>query len=180
MILLYETTDVSTTKELCAVVRFFDDDANHVSSRFFRLYEVSKANASTIFITVQQDLEKHKIPMGNIIGYAANGANAMMGSHNNVQTRFEAINPHIFTMKCICHSAAICASNDCTKLPREAEDFICEVYSYFSHSAKRLKEFSEFQHFTNTEPHKLLRPCQTRWLSLNQCVQCILGTVECS
>ena len=31
------TTDVSTTKELRAVVQFFDDDANHVSSHFFRL-----------------------------------------------------------------------------------------------------------------------------------------------
>ena len=118
------TTDVSTTKELCAVVQSFDDDANHVSSHFFRLYEVSKADASTIFITVQQDLEKHKIPMGNIIRYAADGTNVMMGSHNSVQICFEAINPHIFTMKCKCHSAAICASNACTKLP-EAEDFIC-------------------------------------------------------
>lgn len=173
-ILLDETTDIATTKELCTVVRFFDDDTNHVSCRFFRLYEIAKADAATIFNTVQQDLEKLGIPMSNIVGYAADGANVMMGGNNSVRTRFEADNPHIFTLKCICHSAAICASNACTKLPREAEDFIREIYSYFSHSAKQLKEFNEFQHFTDTQPHRLLRPCQTRWLSLNQCVQRIL------
>lgn len=45
-----------------------------------------------------------------------------------------------------------------------------EIFSYFSHSAKRLATLQEFQYFTNTEPHKILRPAQTRWLSLRQCV----------
>ena len=81
--------------------------------------------------------------MGNIIRYAADDANIMMGSHNSVQICFEAINLHIFIMKCICHSAAILASNACTKLT-EAEEFVCEVYSYFNYSAKSLEEFSEF------------------------------------
>ena len=173
-ILLDETTDVSTTKQLCAVVRLFDSSTECIASRFFRLYEVSKADAETLFTTVKEDLEKIGIPLNNIIGYAADGANVMMGGHNSVRTRMEELNPHIFTMKCICHSAAICASNACTKLPRDTEDFIREVYSHFSHSAKRLSEYNAFQHFTDTEPHKLLRPCQTRWLSLNQCVQRIL------
>ena len=30
------------------------------------------------------------------------------------------------------------------------------------------------QGFCKTEPHKLLKPCQTRWLSLHQCVSRIL------
>ena len=55
-------------------------------------------------------------------------------------------------------------------LPRSIEDLIREIYSHFSHSAKRLAEYEKFQFFTTTEPHKILKPAQTRWLSLEQCV----------
>ena len=73
-------------------------------------------------------------------------------------------------MKCLCHSAHLCASHACEKLPRAVEDFVRDIYSHFCHSAKRLAEYERFQHFTNTEPHKLLKCSQTRWLSLEQCV----------
>ena len=43
----------------------------------------------------------------------------------------------------------------------------------FSHSAKR-SEYEKFQHFAQTEPRKLLKPAQTRWLSLEQCIQRII------
>ena len=45
-----------------------------------------------------------------------------------------------------------------------------DVYNYFSHSAKRQEQFRVVQHFCNMEQHKLLRPCQTRRLSLQSCV----------
>lgn len=45
---------------------------------------------------------------------------------------------------------------------------------FFKNSAKRICQFAEFQHFCNVEPHKLLRPAQTRWLSLLAVVQRIL------
>ena len=73
-------------------------------------------------------------------------------------------------MRCICHSAHLCASHACEKLPRTAEELLRDVYNYFSHSAKRQAEYSLFQYFADIVPHKLLRPCRTRWLSLHSCV----------
>ena len=60
------------------------------------------------------------------------------------------------------------------KLPRAIEDLIRDIYSHFAHSAKRLSEYKKFQHFAETEPHKILKPAQTRWLSLEQCIQRVL------
>ena len=77
-------------------------------------------------------------------------------------------------MKCPCHSAHLCASHACERLPQAVEDLVCDIYSFFSHSAKRLAEFETFQHFAQTEPHKILKPAQTRWLSLQMCVSRIL------
>jgi hypothetical protein len=48
------------------------------------------------------------------------------------------------------------------------------MFNYFSHSAKRQHDFKEFQNFVDAEPHKMLRPCQARWLSLQAVVNRIL------
>ena len=58
------------------------------------------------------------------------------------------------------HSAHLCASHACEKLPRAIENVVRDVYSYFSHSAKRLAGFQKFQLFAQVEPHKILKPAQ--------------------
>ena len=119
-------------------------------------------------------LEKSSIPIENIIGYAADTANVMFGQHNSVMSQLRERIPNLFAMKCICHSAHLCASHACEKLPRCIEDMTRDIYAYFSHSAKRIAEFEKFQDFANVEPHKILKPAQTQWLSLNMCVSRIL------
>ena len=161
-LLVDESTDIASMKQLCVVIRYFDDALNRVSSRFFSLIDVPIADATTLYDSFRQELESDGVPLSSIVGYASDGANVMMGCNNSFRTRLETVNTNIFVMKCICHSAHLVASNACTKLPRQAEDFIRDIYSFFNHSASRLVGLSEFQHFTGTEPQKLLHPCQTR------------------
>lgn len=77
-------------------------------------------------------------------------------------------------MKCICHSLHLCASESCKSLPRKCEDLARDIYNFFKTSAKRCAQFKEFQEFFNTEPHKILKPSQTRWLSLERVVRRII------
>lgn len=42
------------------------------------------------------------------------------------------------------------------------------------HSPKRLSEYTEFQSFTDVQPHKILHPSCTRWLSLEEVVKRII------
>ena len=86
--------------------------------------------------------------------------------HNSVVSRLKEKIPSIFVMHCICHTAHLCASHACEKLPWTVEELMHDVYNYFCHSAKHQDEFRVVQYFSDVEPHKLLRPCQTRWLSL--------------
>lgn len=59
-------------------------------------------------------------------------------------------------------------SKACQILPRDIEYLICETYNYFAYSCKRREEFKDFQDFTNTPTHNILR------LSLGECVDSIL------
>nr|CAI5861430.1 unnamed protein product [Callosobruchus analis] len=43
----------------------------------------------------------------------------MMGAHNSLKTLLVNDIPDLYTMKCICHSLALCASYASEKLPDE-------------------------------------------------------------
>ena len=114
------------------------------------------------------------MPIDNIVGYASDTTNVMFGQHHSVVSFLKERLSHLFVIKCLCHSAHLCASHACEKLPRSIETLIRDIYSHFSHSAKRIAQYKTFQRFTDTEPHKILKPSQTRWLSLEACVRRVL------
>ena len=170
-LIIDETTDVSTKKELALVTRQYSQELRKVTCSLYELVEMTSGTADAIFKTISALFAKDDIPLTNIIGFAADTTNVMFGQHNSVASRFRAKIPNIFIFRCVCHSAHLCASHACEKLPRTPEDLIHDVYNYFCHSAKRQDEFQQFQFFAEVEPHKIFKRCQTRWLSLHSCVQ---------
>ena len=173
-IIIDETTDIASKKQLALVVRYFCGKELIIKSMFLCLIELTKSDATTVTTSLVSTFEKYSIPLTNIIGYASDTTNVMFGEHHSVVTQLKSLIPELYVMKCLCHSAHLCGSHACEKLPRLLEDLVRDVYSLFAHSAKRLAEYKQFQHFTNTEPHKILKPSQTWWLSLDQCVRRIL------
>ncbi|XP_022182197.1 uncharacterized protein LOC111042013 isoform X3 [Myzus persicae] len=77
-------------------------------------------------------------------------------------------------MKCVCHSAHLCVSEACKYLPRSCEDLARNIYNFLKSSSKRQSELKQFQRFMDIEPHKMLHPSQTRWLSLGAVVSRLL------
>ena len=173
-IIIDESTDISIKKQLAIVVRFFCEKENKIKSQFFKLLEVAAGDATTLVSCITSLFEKEKIPLDNMIGYAPDTTNVMFGQHHSVVSLLKDRLPNLMVMKCLCHTAHLCSSHACEKLPRAIETLIRDIYSHFNHSAKRLAEYQTFQHFTDTEPHKILKPAQTRWLSLEQCVLRVL------
>jgi hypothetical protein len=105
------------------------------------------------------------IPTENIIEFASDGCDTMMGQHNSVSSRFKEMGPGISVYKCICHSLHICGSEACKKLPRSLEDLARNVYHYLKSSAKRQCALAQFQKYCNLEIHIILHPYQTRHVS---------------
>ncbi|VEN52684.1 unnamed protein product [Callosobruchus maculatus] len=165
-VIIDETTDVSTSKCLVIIVRFYSREESRVKDCFFGLIELTTSSAEDIFKATVGIFHKFDIPLENIIGFASDNASVMMGQFNGVKAKLKGVIPHVFTIGCLSHSIHLCASKACSHLPDSVENMTRNIYNYFSHSAKRQHDFKEFQQFVDAEPHKLLRPCQTRWLSL--------------
>uniref|UniRef100_A0A1X7V0R0 DUF4371 domain-containing protein n=1 Tax=Amphimedon queenslandica TaxID=400682 RepID=A0A1X7V0R0_AMPQE len=153
-----ESTDTSSTKQLAIVVQFFCDENHKVKSKVFKLLEVSYGDETTPTTTILPAFHETDIPLYDLIGYASDITNVMFGQHHSVVSSLKKKIPQLFTMNSFCHTSHLCASYSCKRLPRAIEILIPDIYSQFSHSAKRIAEYEHCQHFTQTEPHKLLKP----------------------
>lgn len=146
---------------------------------FFELFEILDGTAEKFYEIITNKFNELRIPYKtNMIGLAADGANVMMGKNNSLATKFKQVIPHLFVMKCVCHSVHLVASNACLKLPREPEDLTRDVYNYLNGSPKRAGLLKEFQDYLELKPHKILQPSQTRWLSLEAVVKRMLEQYE--
>lgn len=115
---------------------------------------------------------KCKVPYKqDMVGFAANCENVMMGTRNSFMMRLQEDIPNLFAMKYICRLFHLCASYACEKLPRVVEDQVRDIYDYFHASPKRQERLKAFQAFLDSQPHKTLQASQTRWLSLHSVLQ---------
>lgn len=172
-LLVDESTDRGTIKHLSLVAKVVNQDGNVIEA-LLALVPVGDASASALYEHLKAVFSAADIPYkNNMIGFAADGANVMMGAHHSVAALLKADIPGIFIMKCVCHSFHLCASYACKTLPRGVEDLARDVYNYFL-SPKQTSGYKEFQALANVKPHKLLHPSQTRWLSLQVVVTRLL------
>ena len=132
-IIIDETTDVSSHKELAVVTRQYGESMT-IDCSLYELLEVTNCDAESLFWALVAIFEKDSIPLDNdnIIIIIADTTNVMFGEHNSVASHLKEKIPGIFLMRCICHSAHLCASHACEKLPRTVE-LLRDVYNYFCH-----------------------------------------------
>lgn len=109
-----------------------------------------------------------------VVGFSADTGNVMFGKNHSVSTLLKEVMPNVLTIPCSCHSAHLCASYACKRLPKEMEDVMRGIYCHFSRSSARQREFAKFQDFVKAAQHTILSPGQTRWLSQEARVKRIL------
>lgn len=109
---------------------------------------LSDATSQNMYEVITNFFNQHKIPYkDNLIGFASDGANAMMGINSSLQKKLRGDVPNLFILKCVCHSLALCADYACKKLSDTVENMVRSIYTYFQQSFKRQKEYDSFQTF---------------------------------
>ncbi|KAJ8964622.1 hypothetical protein NQ317_012440 [Molorchus minor] len=187
-LIIDEATDIASVKTLCICVRFFHPKFGKIVTLFWNLIQLFSgdepnqanigATSERLFTAIRDEFSSKGIPLTNIIGFGSDGCNTMFGQQNSVASKLKDALPGVVVQKCICHSLHLCASEACKCLPRRCEDMARNIYNFFKNSAKRQAMFKEFQVFCDVDPHQILRPAQTRWLSLLSVVKRILEQWE--
>eukprot|EP00794_Sanderia_malayensis_P014780 gene14780-16316_t len=163
-------------KTFCVNVRFVDAELSVPTTRLYRLLSVdSDGGAEALFQLLEQALKDDGISWDSVVGYASDGENLMQGANNSFLTRMQEKAPGLYVLKCYCHTFHLIASHASEKISKSSEQLLHDIYNYFKNSPNRKKSLQEFQHFLNYEPLNILKPCQTRWLSVSECVTRVLA-----
>jgi hypothetical protein len=101
--------------------------------------KVKDDTAECLFQSVKNLLNTNKIPYKNVVGFGADNASVMMGDITDVQAKLKQICPNLVVLGCGCHSAHLCTSAACLKLPNTIEQFTRDIYNYF-HIAVNVKK----------------------------------------
>lgn len=172
-LIIDSSTDRTKLKHLVLVVRYEEDFVTKDS--LLALLELKEGTAEHMYQAIVDFFNSKSIPYHeNMIGLAFDGENTNTGNKNSLKTRFVKDIPQLFVLTCTCHSLALCSSHASEKLPNDMEHFIQSVYGYFKNSSKRQILFENVQKLLEIKPHKMLKYCPLRWLSMNSCITRIL------
>ena len=161
-------------KVFCVNVRFLDGEKMEPTREFYGLIPVEEGDADGLFRSLEAALEADGLPWTKVTGYASDGENLMQGRNDSVLTRMKGVAPGLFVLKFYCHTFHLIAEHASKALSKTANQLIHDVYNYFKLSPNRQKSYAEFQSFLELDIHKILKLCQTRWLSVAKCVERIL------
>lgn len=133
---------------------------------------LTSATAEGIFSAIDELLKEDGLSLSEkLVGFGSDGANVMRGKRNSVLTRMKNAQPHLYSLHCSCHIANLCAISSCQAfLPPGFEEWLMQMAYFFDKSAKRTTALKQTQELQGLPQHKLVKPAQTRWLSLLNCV----------
>ena len=136
-----ESTDVSTTKQLCVIIRYFSQVKKTILTAFVGLIPVVHTSADDLFNAIRDCLCEINLDLANCAGYASDGTSVMVGEHNSVWTRITAVSLHSIKMTCICHSLSLCVMHAFEKLPSSLGFLLSEIPKWFSKSSIRREAY---------------------------------------
>ncbi|XP_064082008.1 uncharacterized protein LOC135198395 [Macrobrachium nipponense] len=169
-LLVDESTDVSTEKQLCIVVRYFSRAEMRIVTEFLGLFTVSEVTGEALFSTINRAVQNVGLQLSDCVGFGSDGASVMVGAHNSVWTRIKATAPNCVQVKCVCHSLELCVQHAFKKLPCNLGFLLSEIPKWFSKSSIRREAYLSLFKVMDPDgerkgiPSPFQQASATRWL----------------
>ena len=173
-ILMVVSTDRGVKKREGILIRYYDESILTVATGFWGLQKVPEVNASNLFECLDFHKTRSSLGCEKLIGWNNNGANVMLGKHNSVVNRLKTKPHKLYVMHCIHHVSHLMVNDAIHCISSYGTDLNENLFWRFHHSAKRVAELQSFQEWLEVEGHKILEKVDTRWLSLEACVNHII------
>jgi hypothetical protein len=106
-VIILESTEISTQKHLCTLVRFLSDKRKEIVTGFISLIPVQEATGEKIFNLSDEEIKRSGQILAKCIGFATDCASNMVGLNSSVWSGLKAVSPFCMQHKCICHLLAL-------------------------------------------------------------------------
>ena len=96
-LIIDESTDKSTERQLCLVVRYFSYKKRQMVSTFLAMVNIEEVSATAQVITdaICKFLDDVGLNVENLIGLGTDGASVLCGCNNSVLTKLKEKNPSL-------------------------------------------------------------------------------------
>lgn len=125
-ILFDESTDVTSKKHGCVIVRYFDNKSKKIVSALWAMDSIykdddddSEASAQVLYERILESFDHFEVILReNLIAFGSDGCSTMTGAHNSVAQKFRRDFIGLNTISCPCHATHLCASYAAREIPR--------------------------------------------------------------
>lgn len=176
-LIIDESTDISVAKLLGVVIRYYSLSDKRIICTYLGIVQLENGTAQGIVSALKSLLKEIKLDIKNLVGIGVDNASVNVGINNGVYELLKVDNQHLIMVRCVCHSLQLALSHSyANSLPRNIDFLVKETYNWFSHSTKRqIKYKSIYKTINNdSEPLKIPKVCDTRWISIEPAVKRIL------
>lgn len=156
---------------------YFDQSEGQIVSTYLALVEMEACDSESITEAVTSTLKNKGLDVKNMVGLGSDNASVMVGINNGVYKKILTEVPTLIHIPCVCHSLQLAVSAAASEtLPRNIEFLIKETYNWFAHSTLRQAQYRNLYKAINDNhnPLKIVKSCDTRWLSIETAVGRIL------
>lgn len=158
-------------KLLTILVRLYDPISGVVVTRHVDTVGITDLSAEGILTALKTALEVRQLPFSNLVSFTSDTCNVMKGKKNGVIAKLRMLQPWIIDIDCVCHLVSLCVKTATKQLPLKVDELLVDIYYHFRYSVKRIASLQEYADFCTIEYKRILKHCETRWLSLRKSIQ---------
>ena len=161
-----ETTDTSHHEQLCLCVRFVERsvDRHHtIREEFLQFQAVLDLTGEGLARTIITALESYGLDITKLVGQGYDGASAMSGCTNGIQSKVREVAPLATYVHCSSHVLNLVLNTACAVSEiRNMFGTVKEVTNFVNESAKRREILSSVQ--PDDSSRHLVTLCETRFV----------------
>ena len=165
-------------KYLFILVKYFCQEQGKVVIGFLDLHIVNKETADNIVKAIVNTFENSEIPFANLLHVMTDNPEVMRGRFNGVVTQLKnKYANHLLDIGgCSLHHVTNAVKNSVKELHmyEDIEDFVQDLYTFFSFHVEFADIFSDLQDTFDVVKHRLIQYSEIRFLSIYKVVvRCI-------
>jgi hypothetical protein len=179
-LIIDESTDLVSTKELALMIRYFDHTENRGVTRFLCLLPLEHGDAKYLRILIIQVLRAYNIIIENMVGISTDGAAVMIGPKSGLCTRLAKRAPFIVQNHCVAHrlNLAFKDTEDDLRVEDQLDDLIKALYRFFKKSPSKCLDLERYARLRKKQAFKLLKIYDVRWLSKFNAISNVYKNLE--
>ena len=171
-----ETADISQQEQLAVVLRYYNEERGQILEELigFQVAEDLTGQGLAVQI-IDMAVDSLGLDRNCLVGQGYDGAAAMAGEHNGVQSlirRMEGCELAIY-VHCAAHTLnLVLADGAKDPLIRNAIGSIKSTINFFKDSPKRFCVLKSEIEKLDTKRRRLVSFCDTRWIERHDCIMC--------